>query len=121
MALLDANPGDRATCAECGFSALVPANMEQEATEPASKKATPLDLPPATPVSYLAPLAYIFGVAAIATFFLAHFFLPFILAAGAAGVGLAAYVKADKSRQGLVAALLGGAGFLTGLIYLFLA
>lgn len=121
-ALVEANPGQKATCAECGYEALVPA--APVAAAPSSVPPPVADETPREPVppkQLLAPFGYISGVIGLGTFYLAAFIVPLLFAGAALGLGLYVHVAQGKSVQATAAIVLGVAGLVLGLLTLVLA
>ncbi len=69
----------------------------------------------------LSPFAFLAGLTAVATSYLAGYWFPFLLAATAVTMGLVALLKVQRSTQSLVAIALGGAAFLLAIVFVLVA
>lgn len=117
-ALLEAEPGQTATCKECGFTSNVATAPSKKMKEPAAEES---GQSPAKPRELLAPFSLLAGVAGLATFYLAPYYVPLLLSAAALALGISARQRVGATPQSTTAIAMGAAGLLLGVaVFAFL-
>lgn len=138
--LVSGSPGQAVVCPNCGFRAPVPGapSVPEAPTEPPvlAPPVTAPEPPPAGPTSASVPVAapppasperiqaieiwgYVVGLLAIGTFFLANYFIPFLLGLASIGLGGFSYLRNRDDRRSLLVLGFGVVAVLLAGIYSF--
>lgn len=113
---LEAERGETATCPKCGFAAPydeMPGEVDAPATIPdvdTAREEAPARAP--------GPWAYLFGVLALLTFWLAAYLVPFLFGLAAVGLGILARVRDPEERRSMPAIVLGALAIVAGVVML---
>lgn len=138
--LVSGSPGQAIACPNCGFRAAVPGAPSPLGRDPEPAAPAPVARPPeptpSVPAGEAVPVAapppaeperiqaieiwgYVIGLLAIGTFFLAAYFIPFLLGLASIGLGGFSYLRDREDRRSLLVLGFGVVAVLLASIYTF--
>lgn len=108
--MVEAQPGERVRCGDCGFTAEAPLGATETPSMP-----VPVDRR-----SLITPFAFLCALVGLGTYYLAAFGVPFLASVAAVALGGVGRRHEPKNGMALASQAIGACSFLVAAVYLLM-